>query len=43
MELVNLFIISLKNKGLTPYLTIILIISNGKINLYSHLEYNEVI
>jgi hypothetical protein len=35
--------ISLKNEGSTLYLTIILIINNEKINLYSRLEYGRVI
>jgi Centromere DNA-binding protein complex CBF3 subunit, domain 2 len=42
-ELANLFMISLKNEGLTPCLAMILIMSNGKMNPYGRLEYDGVI
>jgi Centromere DNA-binding protein complex CBF3 subunit, domain 2 len=42
-ELTDLFMISLKNEGLMSYLAMILIMSNGKMNLYGYLKYSRVI
>jgi hypothetical protein len=42
-KFIDLFTISLKNKGSTLYLAMILIMNNRKMNLYNRLEYKEVI